>query len=206
MQRLDTLTPLFFDERGNPLDAGFVYIGTASEDPELHPIDVYWDSGLTQVAVQPLRTLGGMIMNGETPSQVYLADGDFSQRVKDSGGEIVSAYSFASAVGITGSGGGVSYQPSSDALTALANNGTPTNFGLSLLLLANLAALKTLIGNTGGLPLSGGTVTGDIFRQGAGVYSYHADPAMTGGRKYGPDPVGTADATSQPGDEQWFYA
>lgn len=199
MQRLDTLTPLFFDMRGDPLDAGFVYIGTAGQDPTLHAIPTYWDSALTEAAPQPLRTLGGMIVNGETPAQVYLADGDFSQQVTDSEGVIIAPYSFPSAAAITGAGGGASYQPLNAALTALAGNGTPTSFGLSLLLLANLTALKTMIGNSGGLPLTGGTVTGNIVRSGAGIHPYFADAAMTGARIF-VTAVGAADPTSQPGD------
>jgi hypothetical protein len=198
LQRLENLTPLFLDSRGALLDAGKIYLGTAGADPELSPIAVYWDSALTQVAAQPLRTLGGVIMNGENPANIYFADGDYSQRVRDADDVLIEAYSFSSATAITGAGGGVSYQPLDSDLTAIAAL-TTTTFGRSLLTLANTAALQALVGNTGGLALTGGTMTGNIVRSGAGVHAYFADAAMTGGRIF-ITAVGAADPTSQPGD------
>lgn len=206
MQRLVNLTPLFLDARGALLDAGRIYIGTANADPELSPVPIYWDSALTQEAAQPLRTLGGVIMNGESPSSVYVDAEDYSQRVRDADGILIPAYSFHSAATVAGTVGGeeAPYQPASEALSALADNGTPTNFGLTLLLLANLAALKALVGNTGGLPLTGGTISGNLVRQGVGIHPYFADAAMTGGRIF-ITAVGAADPTSQPGD-LWLQA
>lgn len=196
MQRLDNLTPLFLDARGALLDAGRIYIGTASQDPELSPKTAYWDTALTQIAPQPLRTLAGVLVNGENPANVYLADGDYSQRVRDADSTIISAYSFASAVAVTGAAG-ASYQPASATLALLAAL-TTTAFGRGLLTLADVAALKALIGNIG-LALTGGTMSGNIVRAGAGVHAYFADAAMTGGRIF-ITAVGAADPTSQPGD------
>jgi hypothetical protein len=200
VQRLGNLTPLFLDSRGALLDAGKIYLGTASADPETSPIIVYWDSALTQIAAQPLRTLGGVVMNGENPASVYFADGDYSQRVRDADSVLIPAYSFSSAAAVTGTsgGGGTAYQPLDSDLTAIAALAT-TTFGRNLLTLANTAALQALVGNTGGLALTGGTMTGNILRSGAGVHAYFADAAMTGGRIY-ITAVGAADPTSQPGD------
>jgi hypothetical protein len=127
VQRLVNPVPLWLDSRGDLLDAGKIYVGTAGADPEVSPKVVYWDSGLTQVAAQPLRTLGGVIVNGESPAQIYLADGDYSQRVRDSDGLIVTAYSFSSAAAVTGTsgGGGATYQPLDSDLTAIARSERP---------------------------------------------------------------------------------
>jgi hypothetical protein len=200
VQRLENLTPLFLDSRGALLDAGKIYLGTSGADPEVSPIVAYWDSDLTLVAPQPLRTLGGVIMNGEDPANVYLADGDYSQRVRDADDVLIPAYTFSSAAIVTGTsgGGGTSYQPLAATLTLLAAL-TTTAFGRSLLALANTAALQALVGNTAGLASTGGTVTGNIVRGGAGVHAYFADAAMTGGRIF-ITAVGATDPTSQPGD------
>jgi hypothetical protein len=199
LQRLTNLTPMFLDARGDLLDAGKIYIGTSGLDPETSPISVYWDSALTQIAAQPLRTLGGAIVNGEAPANVYFADGDYSQRVRDNDGVQIPAYTFTSASAVTGvsGGGGAAYQPLDSDLTAIAALAT-TPYGRALLTLANQAALQAAVGNTG-LPLTGGTVSGNIVRSGAGVHAYFADPAITGGRIF-ITAVGAADPTSQPGD------
>jgi hypothetical protein len=201
VQRLTNLTPIYLDTFGSLLDAGSIYIGVANQDPELHPIYVYWDSAQTQLAAQPLRTIGGVVMNGEAPANVYLADGDYSQRVRDVNGLIVPAYSFNSASAVTGAGGGggAAYQPLNGNLTNLAAV-VNTTYGRSLLTLANQAALQAAVGNTGGsVQKTGDTMTGNLLRSGAGVHAYFADAAMTGGRIY-ITAVGAADPTSQPGD------
>jgi hypothetical protein len=201
VQRLENLTPLWLDTRGDLLDAGKIYIGTAGADPETSPKVVYWDGGLTQVAAQPLRTLGGVIMNGENPANVYFGDGDFSQRVRDADDVIVTAYSFSSAAAVTGTsgGGGTAYQPLDSDLTAIAALAT-TAYGRSLLTLVNQAALQAAVGNTGGsVQKTGDTMTGNLVRSGAGVHAYFADAAMTGGRIF-ITAVGASDPTSQPGD------
>jgi len=40
------------------------------------------------------------------------------------------------------------------------------------------------IGGTAPMPITGGTFTGDIFRQGRGGYLHHANSAQTGGQVY----------------------
>ena len=63
--------PVFFDSNGDPLDDGYVYIGTVDEDPITNPIQVYFDAGLTQPAAQPLRTVRGRIDSGGAPANIY---------------------------------------------------------------------------------------------------------------------------------------
>lgn len=82
--------PVFTDLDGKPLDAGYIFVGTANLDPETNPIAVYWDSALTQLAAQPLRTIGGYPARAGTPARVY-AGADFSIRVKNKNG--ITVYS-----------------------------------------------------------------------------------------------------------------
>ena len=47
--------PIFNDIDGDPLDAGYIYIGTANLDPVTNPISVYFDEALTVPAAQPVQ-------------------------------------------------------------------------------------------------------------------------------------------------------
>lgn len=78
----------FTDKDGLPLDAGYVYVGEANQNPETKPIAVYWDEALTQPAPQPLRTVNGYIARQGTPSNVY-AGASFSLTVRSKTGELV---------------------------------------------------------------------------------------------------------------------
>ena len=199
MTKASNPIPLFLDGRGALLDAGYIYIGEANLDPETSPIDCYWDAALSIPAAQPFRTLGGAIANGSNQGLVYFAEDDFSIRVRDADGNLVT-YVASSLDAATAP----AYQPLDADLTAIAAL-TTTSFGRALLELTNTAALKAATGIPDCLPLTGGTMTGNIVRTGAGAFVYQADALMTGAREFGPDPSGTADATSQPGDKQYFY-
>lgn len=194
MQRLSSPLPYFLDARGALLDAGFVYIGTANQDPETHPLDLYMDAAESLPIAQPLRTLGGLVVSGMNAVPIFFAEADYSIRVRDANGEQV--YYLPSALDV--GGGGPSYQPLDSDLTAIAAL-TTTAYGRALLTLANQAALQAAVGLPAALALTGGTVTGNIVRSGAGVHVYHADSDMTGGRIY-VTAAGDADPTSQPGD------
>ena len=64
--------PIFTDKNGDPLDAGYLYFGTANLNPETSPIQVYYDSSLTQPAAQPIRTSNGYPMrNGSPISSIF---------------------------------------------------------------------------------------------------------------------------------------
>ncbi len=55
--------PIFTETDGQPLEDGYIWIGTANLDPQTNPINVYWDAALTQLAAQPVRTEGGYPVN-----------------------------------------------------------------------------------------------------------------------------------------------
>lgn len=74
--------PQYFDNDGRPLDSGYLYFGTAGQNPETSPITVYWDSAGTQPAAQPIRTKNGFAMRNGAPAMVFV-NGDYSLTVKD---------------------------------------------------------------------------------------------------------------------------
>ena len=191
MIKIDNPQPVFLDARGALSDGGFVYIGAANADPETSPINVYWNQALTVLAGQPLRTVGGLIVNGATPANVFAGPTDYSLRLRDSDGSQV--FYSPSVFNNTNN-----FQPLDTDLTAIAALAT-TTYGRALLTLANQGALQAALGYPAPLPLTGGNVSGSIGRQGAGVYLYYNDPAMTGGRVF-VTAVGAGDPTSQPGD------
>jgi hypothetical protein len=194
MQRLVNPFPLFIDSRGALLDAGFVYVGEANADPETDPINLFLDDDLTQPITQPLRTLGGMIVSGMNAVLVFMEEDDYSIRVTDKAGTLVAYAPSAAAALETGP----SFQPLDSDLTAIAALAT-TAYGRALLTLANQAALQAALGLPAALALVGGTMTGNIVRQGAGTHLYHTDADFTSGRVFVRGPA-DADPTSLPGD------
>jgi hypothetical protein len=77
--------PIFLDIDGQPLDAGYIYLGVANQDTEANPIQAYWDAALTVAATQPIRTRGGFPVNAGVPARVYV-NSDFSIVVKNRNG------------------------------------------------------------------------------------------------------------------------
>jgi hypothetical protein len=80
--------PAFAGADGQPLENGYIWIGTVNLNPQVNPISVYWDSALTIPAAQPIRTLNGYPSYQGTPSRFY-AESDYSIQVLDSKGSVV---------------------------------------------------------------------------------------------------------------------
>jgi hypothetical protein len=80
--------PAFADASGQPLDDGYIWIGTVNLNPITNPIVAYWDSALTITAVQPIRTSGGYPVYQGTPSRIYTAT-DYSIQVQNKNGTVV---------------------------------------------------------------------------------------------------------------------
>ena len=80
--------PIFTDKNGDPLDAGYLYFGEPSLNPETNPIQVYYDRGFTQPVAQPVRTSNGYVMRNGSPALIY-ADGQFSVTVRNKRNELV---------------------------------------------------------------------------------------------------------------------
>lgn len=141
MTKLVNPRPIYLDGRGALLDAGYIYIGTVNTDPEIeaNQLATFWDSGLTLAAPQPLRTLGGVVVNGGNPANVYFAEADYSFKSLDADQNLVEYIQDATETG------GASYQPLDSDLSAIAALST-TTFGRGLLTLAAQADLQTAAG------------------------------------------------------------
>lgn len=196
MTKVVNPSPLYLDGRGALLDAGYIWVGTANTDPEIvgNQLPLFWDKDKTIAAPQPLRTLGGVVVNGQNPAYVFLAAANYSMTIRDADSILVQYIPSAADTGDPAA----TWQPLDSDLTAIAAL-TTTAYGRSLLVLANQAALKSATGIVDCLPLVGGTVTGNILRGSAGGHLYHTTSGMVNGRVY-LTASGAADPTSQPGD------
>jgi hypothetical protein len=101
--------PIFTDIDGQPLENGYIWIGTVNLNPQTNPINVYWDAALTISATQPIRTLGGYPSNSGTPARLYV-NADYSIRVQNRNGSTIysslndNAFSGSTASNATGDG------------------------------------------------------------------------------------------------------
>lgn len=168
--------PIFNDIDGNPLENGYIYVGTPGLNPETNPIQVYWDAALTVPAAQPIRTLGGYPSRNGTPARLYV-NSDYSIRVQNSKGSLVySAPAATERYGNIISLDGISFiQAGSGAVTRTAlakmrESVTVQDFGASSSASAsvNTAAFNNALAsgakvveviNDGGTYLIDGTIT-----------------------------------------------
>ena len=121
---------LFTDTSGNPLEDGYLYIGTAGLNPETNPVAVYWDDSLTLAAAQPVRTLNGFPSRGGTASRLYCGT-DYSLTVKDKNSVIVFSTltnPVSSPAALNGTPIG-NVTPSTGAFTTLTYSSTLTGAG-----------------------------------------------------------------------------
>lgn len=81
--------PTFHDRSGQPLDAGYIYIGQAGLPALALEIPVYIDAALTIPIAQPVRTLNGFPSNGGTACSLYVDADDFSITVNQSDNTLV---------------------------------------------------------------------------------------------------------------------
>jgi len=103
--------PVFQDRDGQPLENGYVWIGTANLYPITNAIAVYFDEALTIQATQPLRTINGYISNAGTPAQVYVDASNFSILVQDSKGTMVYNFPQGTGIGVSVNAEDVVYDP-----------------------------------------------------------------------------------------------
>ena len=80
---------LYFGQDGRPIGAGSLYIGVAGLDPQLNPIDVFYDREMTVPAMQPLNISGGYVWNCCAPTKVFSAAANYSLKVLGKNGEQV---------------------------------------------------------------------------------------------------------------------
>lgn len=77
------------DIDGGPLDAGFLFFGEYGKDPELFPVEVFWDSDFTVPAAQPIRTRNGYPVRNGSPAKVYLKTAQHSIVIKNRNGAFI---------------------------------------------------------------------------------------------------------------------
>jgi len=80
--------PAFADADGQPLEDGYIWIGTVNLNPITNPIAVFFDAALTIAAVQPIRTSGGYPVYQGTPARIYTSS-DYSIQVQNKNGTVV---------------------------------------------------------------------------------------------------------------------
>jgi hypothetical protein len=139
--KLSNPIPLFDDGRGGLLDGGYIWVGAVGTDPEItaNQIDLFWDVARTVPADQPLRTLGGVIVEGGNLGLVYFAETNFSITKKDANGNLITYIADAFDLGST------AYQPLDSDLSAISGLAT-TSYGRAFLVLADAAAARAYLG------------------------------------------------------------
>jgi hypothetical protein len=80
--------PAFAGTDGQPLENGYIWIGTVNLSPQVNPIAVYWDAANTIPAPLPIRTINGYPSRSGTPARFYVAS-DYSIQVLDAKGSVV---------------------------------------------------------------------------------------------------------------------
>jgi hypothetical protein len=135
--------PAFAGADGQPLENGYIWIGTVNLNPQVNPISVYWDAALTIPAVQPIRTLNGYPGYQGTPSRFYAAS-DYSIQVLDSKGSVV----------YTSLNGNIS---SGSVATNATGNGVQTIFAVTSTVFA--IYINGVYQNQNTYSVSGGNVT-----------------------------------------------
>ncbi len=79
----------FSDIDGDPLENGQIYIGTAGLSAESNQVAITDDAGNT--LVQPVRTLGGRAVNGNTPVNINVVSERYSITVRNKNGSLVAS-------------------------------------------------------------------------------------------------------------------
>lgn len=189
--RIGNPLPFFTDKRGLPMDGGKLYIGVEGDDPQVNPVTVYLDEALTQTAPQPLLIVGGFATYDGNPAFFYIQEDSYSLRVRDR--DMGEVYYFSNAVVEE-----TRWQPKDADLTAIAAL-TTNPYGRGLLALATAGQLRDYAGIVASLALTGGTMSGNILRDGAGPHLYHTDSTLSSGRVF-VTAAGASDPTTMNGD------
>ena len=127
--------PVFFDSNQKLLENGYIYIGTAGLNAEVHPIDVFWDKDFLYPAAQPIRTINGMPARGGTPAAVFIKLTAYSITVKNKNENIIYSTSDYLTLGI----------PADDSITVAMY--TAAAYPVLLVGPQTIAGPKTLLDN-----------------------------------------------------------
>lgn len=136
MQTVIPPYPQFNGSDGQPLEGGYIYIGTAGLNPETNPVSVYFDRAATIPAAQPVRTSGGFPTRYGSPANLFVS-GDYSITVKDLKGNLVY---YSTNVSNTAAGDNASLVADFAAITGAAMIGySPDSGGTTGVQAANVA-------------------------------------------------------------------
>lgn len=138
--------PAFADIDGQPLENGYIWIGTVNLNPQTNPINVYWDPALTIPAVQPIRTLAGYPSNSGTPARFFVS-ADYSIRVMNRNGSTI--YTSLNGNAFPGSAGNLYVNETGD--------GTTTIFAVPFV--PSLIYINGIYQNQSSYTIAGGNVT-----------------------------------------------
>lgn len=78
----------FIDIDGQPLEAGYIYVGVSGLNAQSNPVSVYWDPELTIPAQQPIRTKAGHPIYAGSAAKFYTL-GDYSIIIQNVRGSTV---------------------------------------------------------------------------------------------------------------------
>lgn len=186
--------PLFYGSDGQPLNAGYIYVGTAGSNPEVSPITVYWDAALTITAVQPIRTLNGYPSQSGSPGQPVISASSYSITVRDSAGALVysnlnyvpiiqttfpeTGFTIAKPASGSTLAGNVIFNANANTIRIYENGGA----GRGVLVdIGNAGSLSTLTTNSGAVTLTNKTLTSPTINGGALSGTFTGAPTFSGG-------------------------
>jgi hypothetical protein len=138
--------PAFADADGQPLDDGYILIGTVNLNPITNPIAAFFNDALTIAAVQPIRTSGGYPVYQGTPSRIYTGS-DYSIQVQNKNGTVV--YTSLNGNAFPGSAGNLFVNATGDGATTV----------FAVAFLPSLIYINGLYQNQNTYTLAGGNVT-----------------------------------------------
>lgn len=81
-QKIAVPFEVYTDFDGQPLESGQIFVGSVNQDPETNPIALYRDLALTLPMFQPVLTMGGYPVYQGNIVNLYIAQDDYSIRVK----------------------------------------------------------------------------------------------------------------------------
>jgi hypothetical protein len=157
--------PIFYDD-----------VGTANLDPRENPVQLYWDEARTELANQPIRTLGGRPSYQGAPASVYLAEDAYSIAVFNSFGTPVTASDDTSPFITAEEAGNIAASP--------VRNETATSYTLTLsdqnavLIITNASAITATIPANADVAFTVGCYV-EVHQGGAGDITFAADAGVT---------------------------
>lgn len=83
--------PQFIDIDGDPLESGYIYVGSSGLDPETNPISVFSDVALSVPVAQPVRTISGLPVNSSgSPISLFVSQDNYSITVRNKNNSLIT--------------------------------------------------------------------------------------------------------------------